>query len=118
MPGAPAARVPAVGTADAVDFKAEYPGAAMNVVSCGPWRATSLLWRPSPRAWTLTVACHALFEIAPNQSLLIAKPPPPDLGVARLVAAAFDALRCEYFVGGSVARLTLTRARRLEETGS
>lgn len=50
----------------------------MNVVCYGPWRAASLLWRPSPGAWALTVACHAVFELAPGESPAVAKPLPLD----------------------------------------
>lgn len=56
----------------------EYPRGAMNVVCYGAWRAASLLWQPSPGAWALTVACHAVFELAPNASPVVAKPLPLD----------------------------------------
>lgn len=52
----------------------------MNVVCYGAWRAASLLWQPSPGAWALTVACHAAFELAPNESPILAKPVPLDPG--------------------------------------
>jgi hypothetical protein len=50
----------------------------MNVVCYGAWRASSLLWQPGPGAWALTVACHAVFELAPNESPIVAKPLPLD----------------------------------------
>ena len=50
----------------------------MNVVCYGAWRAASLLWQPSPGAWALTVACHAVFELAPNESPILAKALPLD----------------------------------------
>jgi hypothetical protein len=50
----------------------------MNVVCYGPWRAASLLWQPRPGAWALTVACHAVFELTPSESPVVAKPLPLD----------------------------------------
>jgi Uncharacterized protein conserved in bacteria (DUF2169) len=49
----------------------------MNVVCYSPWRAASLLWQPRPGAWALTVACHAVFELAAGESPLVPKPLPP-----------------------------------------
>jgi hypothetical protein len=50
----------------------------VNVVCYGPWRAGTLLWQPKPGAWALTVACHAVFELAPLESPVVAKPLPLD----------------------------------------
>ncbi|MFT3772859.1 MAG: DUF2169 domain-containing protein [Minicystis sp.] len=50
----------------------------MKIVCYGPWRAASLLWQPHPGAWALTVACHAVFELLPNESPVAAKPLPLD----------------------------------------
>lgn len=54
------------------------PETAMKLVCYGPWRAASLLWQPGPGAWALTVACHAVFELAPKESAIFGKPPPLD----------------------------------------
>src|ERR1700679_447554 len=48
----------------------------MNVVCRGPWRAESLLWQPRPGAWAYTVACHAVFELAPGASPIVERPLP------------------------------------------
>ncbi|AUX44041.1 hypothetical protein SOCE26_055010 [Sorangium cellulosum] len=57
----------------------------MHVVCQGLLRASSLEWRPTPDAWVLTIACHALFELAPFESAMTSGPaaPPEDEGDAR-----------------------------------
>ncbi|WP_437961610.1 DUF2169 domain-containing protein [Sorangium sp. So ce119] len=47
---------------------------AMHVVCQGQIRASSLEWRPTPDAWVLTIACHALFELAPFESPVTSVP--------------------------------------------
>ncbi|WP_437963220.1 DUF2169 domain-containing protein [Sorangium sp. So ce260] len=49
----------------------------MHVVCQGLIRASSLEWRPGPDAWVLTVACHALFELAPFESPMTGDPAAP-----------------------------------------
>jgi hypothetical protein len=50
----------------------------MKLLAYGPWRAASVVWQPSPGAWALTVACHAVFELTPQESPIVAKPLPLD----------------------------------------
>ncbi|MGK4007952.1 DUF2169 domain-containing protein [Sorangium sp. So ce1036] len=52
----------------------------MDVVCQGSLRASSLVWRPRPDAWALTIACRALFELAPGESPLIRAPTAPLAG--------------------------------------
>ncbi|WP_437494720.1 DUF2169 domain-containing protein [Sorangium sp. So ce1014] len=49
----------------------------MHLVCQGLIRASSLEWRPGPDAWVLTVACHALFELAPFESPITSGPAAP-----------------------------------------
>ncbi|WP_437805346.1 DUF2169 family type VI secretion system accessory protein [Sorangium sp. So ce1078] len=49
----------------------------MHVVCQGLIRASSLEWQPGPDAWVLTVACHALFELAPFESPMTGDPAAP-----------------------------------------
>lgn len=46
----------------------------MHVVCQGLLRASSLQWRPTPDAWVLTVACHALFDLEPFESSMTSAP--------------------------------------------
>ncbi|WP_437738672.1 DUF2169 family type VI secretion system accessory protein [Sorangium sp. So ce1335] len=46
----------------------------MHVVCQGLLHASSLEWRPTPDAWVVTVACHALFELAPFESPVMSGP--------------------------------------------
>ena len=45
----------------------------MEVVSLCPLRAGSVLWRPRPDRWTLTVVCKATYALAPGESVLAAE---------------------------------------------
>ncbi|WP_437604694.1 DUF2169 domain-containing protein [Sorangium sp. So ce834] len=54
----------------------------MHLVCQGLIRASSLEWRPRPDAWVLTVACHALFELAPFESPMTSGPAAPLEGEA------------------------------------
>lgn len=54
----------------------------MDVISQGPFHVRSLVRQPRAGAWMLTVACHALFEIALGESLPSSKPLPPAEGEA------------------------------------
>lgn len=45
-------------------------GARMHVVSTCPLRVGSIVWRPRPSVWTLTVVCKATFLLAPAESRL------------------------------------------------
>lgn len=47
---------------------------SMHVVCQGQIRASSLEWQPTPDAWVLTIACHALFELAPFESPVTSLP--------------------------------------------
>ncbi|XXX71829.1 DUF2169 domain-containing protein [Sorangium sp. So ce134] len=49
----------------------------MHLVCQGLIRASALEWRPRPDAWVLTVACHALFELAPFESPMTSGPAAP-----------------------------------------
>ncbi|WP_437595227.1 DUF2169 domain-containing protein [Sorangium sp. So ce590] len=49
----------------------------MHLVCQGLIRASALEWRPGPDAWVLTVACHALFELAPFESPITSGPAAP-----------------------------------------
>ena len=42
----------------------------MDVVSTAPLRVASLLWRPSPEVWSLTVVCKATYLLQPMESPL------------------------------------------------
>src|SRR5580693_4965611 len=42
----------------------------MEVVSISPLRAGSVVWRPRPDRWTLTVVCKATYALAPGESVL------------------------------------------------
>ncbi len=42
----------------------------MDVVSISPFRASSVLWRPRPDRWTLTVVCKATYALEPGESHL------------------------------------------------
>src|ERR1700729_1801344 len=48
--------------------------APMDVVCEGQWRAGTLLWQPKAGAWALTIACHAVFELTPGESRVLARP--------------------------------------------
>jgi hypothetical protein len=45
----------------------------MEVTSLSPLRAGSVLWRPRPDRWTLTVVCKATYALAPGESALAAE---------------------------------------------
>ena len=40
----------------------------MDVVSISPFRTGSVLWRPRPDRWTLTVVCKGTYALAPGES--------------------------------------------------
>jgi hypothetical protein len=40
----------------------------VDVVSISPFRAGSVLWRPRPDRWTLTVVCKGTYALAPGES--------------------------------------------------
>jgi hypothetical protein len=44
----------------------------MEVVSLSPLRTGSVLWRPRPDRWTLTVVCKATYTLGPGESALAA----------------------------------------------
>src|SRR5689334_19504837 len=48
----------------------------MEVVSASSLPVGSLLWRPRPDAFMLTVVCKATFELAPGQARLLAQQEP------------------------------------------
>jgi len=48
----------------------------VKVVCYGGFRAATLVWQPRPGAWVLTVACHAVFELLPDESPRLTEPPP------------------------------------------
>ncbi len=39
----------------------------MDVVSVSPFSTGSVLWRPRPDRWTLTVVCKATYSLAPGE---------------------------------------------------
>jgi hypothetical protein len=45
----------------------------MDVVSISPFRTGSVLWRPRPDRWTLTVVCKGTYALAPGESGLAAE---------------------------------------------
>ena len=45
----------------------------MQVVSLSPFRAGSVLWRPRPDRWTLTIVCKGTYALAPGESGLAAE---------------------------------------------
>ena len=49
----------------APDDERAAPRAA--IVSVCPLRAGTLLWRPAPGSWALTVVCKATYRLAPEQ---------------------------------------------------
>ena len=48
----------------------------MEVVSISPFRTGSVLWRPRPDRWTLTVVCKATYALEPGESALAADQEP------------------------------------------
>src|SRR5579871_4013105 len=48
----------------------------MDVISISPFRAGSVLWRPRPDRWTLTVVCKATYALAQGASALAAEQEP------------------------------------------
>ncbi|MGK3993244.1 DUF2169 family type VI secretion system accessory protein [Sorangium sp. So ce1024] len=58
-------------------FTSSTSPTSMHVVCQGLLRASSLRWRPTPEAWVLTVACHALFELEPYESSMTGAPAIP-----------------------------------------
>src|SRR5580700_11603387 len=49
----------------------------IRVTSEGPLRATSVLWRPAPSRWALSVVCRATYDLVPLESRLAEDQEPP-----------------------------------------